>query len=127
MSVIKYIELKTGFHDNGPAWIGHVRESKSRRTLYFNGMALRRASGLVAGNYFDTRTGDEYWVSGVKKRGTNRHLCGSGKIVVEAAAVDALAAVLGTPELDGSLFTVSHSIRPTDPANFVQHENQKFE
>ena len=26
---IKYIELKTGWSDDGPAWIGHVKESRS--------------------------------------------------------------------------------------------------
>jgi len=33
---ILYIELKTGYSDNGPAWIGRVRYSKSGRTIYFN-------------------------------------------------------------------------------------------
>lgn len=30
-SEIKYIELKTGYADNGPAWIGKVEFSKSAR------------------------------------------------------------------------------------------------
>ena len=33
---IKYIELKTGYNDDGPAWIGNVKESKSGKTVYFN-------------------------------------------------------------------------------------------
>ena len=33
---IKYIELKTGYADNGPAWIGNVKESKTGKTIYFN-------------------------------------------------------------------------------------------
>jgi hypothetical protein len=32
---IKYIELKTGYSDYGPAWIGRVKKSKSGKTIYF--------------------------------------------------------------------------------------------
>ena len=27
--MLKYIELKTGYNDDGPAWIGRVKASKS--------------------------------------------------------------------------------------------------
>ena len=37
---IRYIELKAGYNDNGPAWIGNVKESKSGKTIYFNDHAL---------------------------------------------------------------------------------------
>jgi hypothetical protein len=30
-----YIELKTGYQDNGPAWIGRVKFSKTGQTIYF--------------------------------------------------------------------------------------------
>ncbi len=33
--MFKFIELKSGYSDNGPAWIAHVKQSKSRRTVYF--------------------------------------------------------------------------------------------
>ena len=33
---LMYIELKTGYSDDGPAWIGYVKTSKSRKTIYFN-------------------------------------------------------------------------------------------
>ena len=39
--MLKYIELKSGYNDNGPAWIGRVQQSRTGRTVYFNGMALR--------------------------------------------------------------------------------------
>src|SRR5438067_304490 len=39
---IMYVELKSGFNDNGPAWIGRVRFSKSGRTIYYRGRTLRR-------------------------------------------------------------------------------------
>ncbi len=63
-----YIELKTGFNDNGPAWIGRVRFSKTGRTVYYRGRTLRRKPyGGGPGNYYDVETGEEFWVSGVNK------------------------------------------------------------
>jgi hypothetical protein len=86
--VLRYIELKTGYADNGPAWIARVRLSRSGRALYFDGKLLKSArGGGIAGNYFDAQTGDEYWVSGVKKDGHERHPSGSGKVAIEAGAV----------------------------------------
>ena len=38
---LMYIELKTGYSDDGPAWIGYVKTSKSKKTIYFN---IRRHS-----------------------------------------------------------------------------------
>ena len=32
-------------------------------------------------------TGESFWVSGVKKNGEDRHWAGSGKVLIEAAAV----------------------------------------
>ena len=122
--MLKYIELKTGFDDNGPAWIGDVTVSKSGRTIYFNGMALKRAGASVAGNYIDLRTHDEYWVSGVKRRGTNRYWAGSGKIMVEAEAVAELLAFLGEPTLDTKRFVVTTAIKPTGPSDFHSTGNR---
>ena len=34
-SRIKYIELKTGFSDDGPAWIGLVEFSKTKKNSIF--------------------------------------------------------------------------------------------
>ena len=39
------------------------------------------------GNYVDMQTGESFWVSGVKKNGEDRHWAGSGKVLVEAAAL----------------------------------------
>ena len=65
---IKYIELKSGNSGNGPAWIGHVSFSKSGKTVYFDGKAFKRiGSDRLSGNYYDIESGDEYWISGVKK------------------------------------------------------------
>lgn len=32
-----YVELKTGYHDNGPARIGRARFSRTGRTIYYQG------------------------------------------------------------------------------------------
>ncbi len=42
--------------------------------MYYRGRSLKKATGGgIRGNFFDTETGEEYWVSGVKKRGSNTH------------------------------------------------------
>lgn len=81
---VMYVELKTGYSDNGPAWIGRVRMSKSGRTLYYRGLTLRRIrGGGVGGNHVDVETGDEYWVSGVKRNREDRHWAGSGRVDID--------------------------------------------
>jgi hypothetical protein len=86
--VIKYIEHKPAEHtDRGMAWIARVWPSSSGRTLYFNDMALKRYSGSDC-NHYDLVTGEKYWVSGVKKRGSNRHWAGGGPIRIEQSLVE---------------------------------------
>jgi hypothetical protein len=84
---VMYVELKTGYADNGPAWIGWVKFSKAGATVYYRGKALGRGHG-VSGNYFDVETGEEYWVSGVKKNREDRHWAGSGPVLIDPDAVD---------------------------------------
>lgn len=123
--MLKYIELKTGFSDNGPAWIARVTESRSGRTVYFNGQALKRStkSGFSS-NHYDLETGAEYWVSGVKKDGQDRHWAGSGKISIERSAVPEYLAFIGRAELDATRFVVVADLPPTDPARFLARENE---
>ena len=129
MGMLKYIELKSGYGDSGPAWIGRVKTSKSGRTIYFDGKALKRAMrgagrGAGSGNHTDLETGEIYWVSGVKKRGTNRHWAGGGKILVERAVMEELLRILGEPALDPARFAVTDEIRETDPKAFTELENR---
>lgn len=102
---IKYLELKTGYGDNGPAWIGNVRESRSGRTLYFNDHAFQKYNG-ISGNYYDIETGEEYWISGVKKNGHDRHWAGSGQIVIDRKVVEEYLRITGRTELDPRQFLV---------------------
>jgi len=122
--MLKYIELKTGFADNGPAWIARVKLSKSGRTVYFNGHALKRAGGgLPGGNHCDLATGETYWVSGLKKNGTDRHWAGSGRIAIETSAVPEYLCLTGQPVLDIGRFVVVPDFPEPDPAEFTGLEN----
>lgn len=125
MSILRYIELKSGFGDSGPAWIGRVALSRSKTTFYFNGRALKKAKGGgIAGNYFDIESGEEYWVSGVKKNGGDRHWAGSGPVLVEQDAVEEYLLIRGINELDPKYHVVTDAIAQTDIDKFRKIENQ---
>ena len=100
---LMYIELKTGYSDDGPAWIGYVETSKSRKTVYFNDRAFQKRTGYYS-NYEDVENGDKYWISGVKKRESNRHWAGRGKIIIDKRAVDWYLKFTGQKELPPNLF-----------------------
>ena len=118
VKILRYIELKSGYSDNGPAWIGYVTQSKTGRTVYFNGRGLMKLKGQrrgeSGGNYIDMETGESFWVSGVKTNGQDRHWAGSGKILIEAAAVPEYLKTTNAQTLDTSRFEVTNSIRETD-------------
>lgn len=81
---VMYIELKTGHADDGPAWIGRVAFSRSGRSLFYRGRELKRIKGGgVSSNYVDMESGEQFWVSGVKARGSNRHSAGSGRVHID--------------------------------------------
>ena len=105
ISYLMYIELKTGYSDDGPAWIGYVKTSKSKKTIYFNNHAFQKYIGGYS-NYIDIENGDEYWISGLKKRESNRHWAGHGKIMIDRRAVKEYLSIIGAKELPLSLFEV---------------------
>jgi hypothetical protein len=116
--MLRYIELKSGNPEGGLAWIGYVTQSKAGRTLYFNGRGLikrkdeRRGDG--GGNYVDMLTGEAFWVSGVKKSGEDRHWPGSGKVLVEAAAVFEYLKTIKAKALDPARCERTSQIVETD-------------
>ena len=125
--MLRYIELKSGFGNRGPAWIGRVTLSRSKTTVYFNGHALKRAKGGgVSGNYFDIESGEEYWVSGVKKNGQDRHWAGSGLVLVEASAGEEYLALRNLKDLDPTCYEITDSIVQTDIAKFREIENRSL-
>ena len=103
---LMYIELKTGYSDDGPAWIGYVKTSKSKKTIYFNDHAFQKNIGDYL-NYIDIENGDEYWISGLKKGESNRHWDGHGKIIIDRRAVTEYLLLIGEKELPLNLFKVA--------------------
>ena len=90
-----YIELKSGFGDSGPARIGRVSFSKTGLSVYYKGKRFQRAKGGgIAGNYFDADTGEEYWISGVKRDRSDRHWAGSGAVEIDDDAREEYEAIL---------------------------------
>lgn len=102
---LMYIELKTGYSDDGPAWIGYVKTSKSKKTIYFNDHAFQKLVGGCS-NYVDIENGDEYWISGLKKRESNRHWAGRGKIAIDRRAIKKYLELIGEKELPMNLFEI---------------------
>ncbi len=89
MTRILYIEQKTGYADFGPARIGRATFSHSRRTIYYRGKSFHSSAGQgIAGNYFDSESGDEYWISGPKRNGQDRHWAGGGPVTIDEDIAD---------------------------------------
>jgi hypothetical protein len=80
---IMYIECKSGGLD-GPARIGRVTFSKTGKTIYYRGMTFRSLKGSgYKSNYVEIESGDEYWISGPKKDGSDRLYGGSHGVAVD--------------------------------------------
>ena len=122
---IKYLELKSGFSDNGPAWIGLVSFSKSGKTIYFDGKAFQSLNGMgISGNYFNLENGDEYWISGVKKDMSDRHKFGGGKIFVEKRTLNDYLKIIGKSELPKSDYELTEveTEKPIERVNELENE-----
>jgi len=125
-SKIMYLENKSEGH-NGSAWIGFVEFSKSGQTIYFNGKALKKIKNPgTYGNHFDIETGEEYWVSGVKKNGQNRHWCGGGKIMIDKNSVEEYLKLVDFDILDQNNFTIIEFSK-TNKNRFNDMENKEVE
>jgi hypothetical protein len=69
---IMYIESKSASL-NGPARIGRVTFSKTGKSISYQGRTFQslKGSGFKA-NYFDTETGEKFWISGPRRDGNDR-------------------------------------------------------
>ncbi len=105
MQKLMYIELKTGYSDDGPAWIGYVKASKSGKTLYWNDHAFKRCN-CISGNFYDVETYEEYWISGVKKDGRDRLFDKGCKTMIDRKAVREYLEYTGKKELDLKSFEI---------------------
>lgn len=71
-SRIMYLERKAGAL-TGEARIGRVTFNRTGRTVFYRGQTFRRiVGGGLKWNYRDEATGEEYWISGPKRRGGDR-------------------------------------------------------
>ena len=67
-----YIEKKAG-KLTGPARIGRVSFNRTGRTLFYRDLTFRRiVGGGFKSNYVEEGTGDDYWISGCKRRGRDQ-------------------------------------------------------
>ena len=127
-SEIKYIELKSNFNHNGPAWIGLISYSKSGKTLYFDGKAFQRiGSDRMRGNYYDIESGEEYWISGVKKNQNDRHTFGGGKVYVEKRILGEYLTIINQQILNSKLYEIIEVNEEIPISKINDLENQKFE
>jgi hypothetical protein len=132
---IMYIEQKTeggcSLNDRGPAEVGEVTFSRTGTTIYYKGKTFRRAKSIgyrktgIAGNYICVEDGDEYWISGVKRRGSNRHPAGSGP-VVDATTSGRPAQRKEKTQDKSQLFDALRSSLLTAGANFLKAIQKEF-
>jgi hypothetical protein len=86
---VMYVENKAGNIDGAVARIGWVSFSQTGLSVHYRGRTLKRSKGTgIRGNYYDEATGEEYWISGVKVRGSNTHRAESVRIEVDEDARD---------------------------------------
>ena len=65
---IMWVERKDGLA--GPARIGRVSFSKTRKSVHYRGKTFHTLAGRgFKANYADVETGEEYWISGCHKDG----------------------------------------------------------
>ncbi len=119
-----YVELKTGYSDNGPAWIGNGFYNRTRKTVYFNGNVLCRSKG-ISGNHFDLETGEEYWISGVKKNGSDRHSAGAGTIEIDESVIGEYLTLRGLTSLTKGKYVIVNLDNEPAKENSKELENQK--
>jgi hypothetical protein len=80
---LMYVENRDGTIEGAHARIGWITFSKSAKTVYYRGRELAKSGGQgIRGNFRDVTTGEEFWVSGVKRRGSNAHPAEHGTSII---------------------------------------------
>ena len=123
---IMYIENKAEGH-SGSAWIGVAEFSKSGQTVYFDNKALKKLKTTgISGNHYDIETGEEYWISGIKKNGEDRHWAGGGKVMLDENCAEEYLNFINAQNLDERKYIVV-KIEKTDKSKFNEIENAELE
>lgn len=118
-SEILYVELKQG------AWIGFGQYSKTGQTIYFDGKILKKAQGIIS-NHFDLISGEEYWISRVKKNGFDRHWAGSGKIYIDKEVIEQYLEIIGSSLLPKNKFIITELNNTPNKSLSEEIENSKL-
>ena len=92
-----YIEDKSGSL-NARGRIGRVHFSKTGRTLRYDGKQFRSLEGGYKANYFDTETGDWYWISGPKRNAEDRLYGTPGIDIDEDVREEYWSSIRGMPQ-----------------------------
>jgi hypothetical protein len=125
-SKLVYVELKTGFSDKGPAWIGMAHFSRTGESVYFNGLKLLKGGRRSEGNYLEWFTLQSYWVSGVKKNAADRHWAGGGKIQIDKSVVEEYLNIIKLTKLPSNQFEIVELDNNPRIQDFHALENQKI-
>lgn len=121
-----YVELKIGYNDDGPAWIGKGFFSKTGQTIYFNGLVFLKGERHSSGNHLEFLSGDSYWISGIKKNGGDRHWAGGGRIKIDKEVVAEYLDITKLPKLPNHIFEIVELNNNPTIVEFNAIENRKF-
>ena len=125
---LMYVELKPEHMGNGPAWIGKAQFSRTGTTVYFNGSAFKKShsrGGL--GNYYEISTGDTYWISGVKKEGSDRLWSGGPAIMIDKSCVQEYLDFVGYKSLNPKDYQIVELDNTYIKEEIAEYENSKIE
>ena len=73
--------------------------------------------------HMDVETREAYWVSGVKRDGSDRHWAGGGKVWIEKGAVESYLEATGAAALDSKRLVVIDDLPKTDISGFHARAN----
>ena len=98
-SRIMFIERKAGAL-TGDARIGRVTFNRTGHSIYYREHVFRRiVGGGFKSNYTEEATGDDYWISGPKRRGGDRMYGSSLPVAIDKdARVKYWRDIRGQPE-----------------------------
>jgi hypothetical protein len=97
---IMYIENKSGGLV-GPARIGRVSFSKTKRTIYYQGRKFQSLKGDYKRNYFDVESREYFWISGPKRNGQDGLYGGGRAEIDEDCREEYWTTIRKTPQFSG--------------------------
>lgn len=83
-----------------------IKTSKTKKTIYFNESLFRKVIMKLDQTNLDIENGDEYWISRLKKKESNRHWAGHEKIRIDRRAVNDYLALIEEKELPLNIFEI---------------------